>query len=171
MTGRRPVSTIAAEEQGDGVGKGFDGVVRDEQNPCWLYYIDEVRAKKLDPHRCGKWMYITADFEYAEELVREAVVTGVVAEAKCSTEDGMALSPHGTGVCCFYLNGDDIEAHHRAIEFLLSHDLVRRTKAGRLHNVSFKFDDQTRAGEYGDGFQAKIRLSDFVDLDTGEFLA
>ena len=43
------MSTIAAEEQGDGVGKGLDGVVRDEQNPCWLYYIDEVRAKKLDP--------------------------------------------------------------------------------------------------------------------------
>lgn len=82
----------------------------------------------------------------------------------------MALSRSGTGVCCFYLNGDDAEAHHRAIEFLLRHDLVRRTKAGRLYNVSFKFDEQTRAGEYGGGFRAKIGLANFADLDTGKFL-
>lgn len=31
-------------------------------------------------------------------------------------------------------------------------------------------DDQTRAGEYGSMFNAKIKLEDFVDLETGEFL-
>lgn len=116
-------------------------------------------------------MYMTSDLERAEDLVREAVVTGAVIEAKHSTAAHMALSRSGTGVCCFYLNGDDSEAHHRAIEFLLRHDLVRRTKTRRLYNVSFKFDEQTRAGEYGDDFHAKIRLADFVDLDTGEFIA
>ena len=147
-----------------------DGVVRDE-NPHWVYYIDDERVNELDPKRCGKWMYMTSDLKRAEDLVREAVVTGAVIEAKHSTAAHMALSRSGTGVCCFYLNGDVSEAHHRAIEFLLRHDLVRRTKTGRLYNVSFKFDEQTRAGEYGDNFHAKIRLADFVDLDTGEFIA
>lgn len=146
-----------------------DGVVRDE-NQNWVYYIDTERVNELDPKRCGKWMYMTADLEHAEKLVREAVVTGAAIEAKRSTAAHMALSRSGTGVCCFYLNGDDAKAHHRAIEFLLGHNLVRRTKAGRLYNVSFKFDEQTRAGEYGDDFHAKICLADFVDLDTGEFL-
>lgn len=147
-----------------------DGVVRDE-NPHWVYYIDAARVGELDPKRCGKWMYMTADLERADELVREAVVTGAVIEAKRSTAKHVALSRAGTGVCCFYLNGDDAEAHRRAIGFLLGHGLVRRTKAGRLYNVSFKFDEQTRAGEYGDDFHAKICLAHFVDLDTGEFLA
>lgn len=147
-----------------------EGVVRDE-NQNWVYYINAERLNELDPKRCGKWMYMTSDLERAEDLVREAVVTGAVIEAKHSTAAHMALSRSGTGVCCFYLNGDDSEAHHRAIEFLLRHDLVRRTKTRRLYNVSFKFDEQTRAGEYGDDFHAKIRLADFVDLDTGEFIA
>jgi hypothetical protein len=29
---------------------------------------------------------------------------------------------------------------------------------------------QTELGEYGSGFQAEIRLSDFIDLDTGRWL-
>ena len=119
-----------------------DGVVRDE-NQNWVYYIDTERVNELDPKRCGKWMYMTADLEHAEKLVREAVVTGAVIEAKRSTAAHMALSRSGTGVCCFYLNGDDAKAHHRAIEFFAwGHNLVRRTKAGRLYNVSFKFDER-----------------------------
>ena len=115
---------------------------------------------------------MTADLERADELCargrpsRARSSRRSVARAK-----HVALSRAGTGVCCFYLNGDDTEAHRRAIGFLLGHGLVRRTKAGRLYNVSFKFDEQTRAGEYGDDFHAKICLADFVDLDTGEFLA
>ena len=61
-----------------------DGVVRDE-NPHWVYYIDAARVGELDPKRCGKWMYMTADLERADELVREAVVTGAVIAAKRST--------------------------------------------------------------------------------------
>ena len=56
------------------------------------------------------------------------------------------------------------------IAFMLEHGLVRKTKSGKLYNIGFKLDDQTRAGEYGTGFKARITLSDFVDLETGEFL-
>lgn len=146
-----------------------DGIIR-EENPYWIYYIDVSRVPEHDSRRSGKWMYMTADLERAEELVREAVTVGAVIEAKCSTEAQMALSRKRVGVCCFYLNGDDDEAHRRVIKFMLDHNLVRRTKGGKLWNISFKFDDQTRAGEYGEGFQAKICLADFVDLETGEFI-
>lgn len=146
-----------------------DGIVRHEVSH-WVYYYDPERVDDLDLMRCGKWLYMTADLERADELVHEAVATGAVIEAKRSNEAQVMLARTGSGVCCFYLNGDDVEAHRRAIKFLLSHGLVRRTKAGRLYNVSFKFDAQTYAGESGKDFHAKIRLADFVDLDTGEFL-
>ena len=70
-----------------------------------------------------------------------------------------------TGVICFYLNGDDIVNHFRVIKFMLDHDLIRS-----YYNNSFKFDDQTRAGEYGADFEGKIKLSEFINLDTGEFI-
>ena len=40
----------------------------------------------------------------------------------------------------------------------------------KVYNIGFKLDDQTRAGEYGSDFKARIRLSDFVDLESGEVL-
>lgn len=53
---------------------------------------------------------------------------------------------------------------------MLENNLIRRTKTGRLYNISFKFDDQTLAGEYGSDFEGKIKLEQFVDLNTGEFI-
>ncbi len=57
----------------------------------------------------------------------------------------------------------------RTIQFFLDYDLIRRNKAGKLYNISFKFDDQTRAGEYGELFQSDIKLERFLDLLTGEW--
>ena len=36
------------------------------------------------------------------------------------------------------------------IQFFLDNDLIRKKKDGGLYNISFKFDTQTRAGEYGE---------------------
>ena len=38
-----------------------------------------------------------------------------------------------------------------------------------LYNISFKYDNQTRAGEYGSDFTGEIKLEHFVDLKTGKF--
>ena len=54
-----------------------------------------------------------------------------------------------------------------------SADYIRgslKTKTGRLYNISFKFDDQTRAGEYGADFKGAIKLAQFIDLNTGEWI-
>ena len=53
---------------------------------------------------------------------------------------------------------------------MIQNDLIRKTKSGRYYNNSFKFDDQTRAGEYGADFEGKIKLNEFIDLETGKHI-
>ncbi|MBR3142626.1 MAG: hypothetical protein IKF09_05655 [Clostridiales bacterium] len=126
----------------------------------WVYYVGE-EADKLDQHKCGKWMYFFGDKKFAAKICKEAVENGIVAESKHSDAS--------EGVCCFYLNGDDIEAHKQTIKYFLDNDLIRKTKTGKLYNISFKFDDQTKAGEYGELFQSDIKLDCFIDLNTGKW--
>lgn len=127
----------------------------------WIYYLGEG-YEGLNPHKCGKWMYFFGDRERAAELCRAAVEEEVVVESKHSDAP--------TGVSCFYMNGDDMEAHRRTIEFFIKNDMIRRTKAGKLYNISFKYDDQTRAGEYGGAFEGQIKLAQLMNLETGEWL-
>lgn len=59
----------------------------------------------------------------------------------------------------------------RLASYMLENGLIRKTKTGKLYNISFKFDTETYAGKYkGSGFSGKIKLADFVDLETGEFI-
>lgn len=102
------------------------------------------------------------DNDFAAKICEKAVTDGVVAEAKHSNAPD--------GVCCFYLHFDDKEAHKRCITYFLENGLIRKTKAGKLYNISFKLDDQTRNGEYGDGFVSEIKLANFVNLETGEWI-
>ena len=145
-----------------------DGRIIRVDNPWWSFYIDTKLAPERDKHRCGKWMFYFNDIEYAEEVCSKAALGMVVAECKHSSFE--SVIENGRGVACFYLNLDDDEAHRRVIAFMLEHDLIRRTKSGKLFNIGFKLDDQTRAREYGPAFKAQIRLGDFVDLESGEFL-
>ena len=145
-----------------------DGRIVRVDNPWWSFYIDIELAPGLDERRCGKWMFYFNDIEFAEEICRRAALGMVVAECKHSSSGSVIES--GRGVACFYLNSDDIKGHRRVIAFMLEHGLVRKTKSGKLYNIGFKLDDQTRAGEYGSDFKARITLSDFVDLESGEFL-
>lgn len=48
--------------------------------------------------------------------------------------------------------------------------MIQKTKSGRFYNISFKLDAQTRAGEYGEGYNGNIKLEQFLDLQTGEWL-
>lgn len=45
--------------------------------------------------------------------------------------------------------------------------MVQKTPESRLYNIAFKYDSRTSAGEYGEGFVTEIKLTDFIDLDTG----
>lgn len=132
----------------------------------WYWYLTD-QANLLERHKCGKWMHFFNDQKFAMSICEKAIAENVCYECKCTD---MELNSSETGVICFYLNGDDIDNHHRVIKFMMDNNLIQKTKTGRLYNISFKFDDQTRAGEYGADFCGAIKLAQFVDLNTGEWI-
>lgn len=131
------------------------------KNPAWVYYLADT-----DPHfdeaKVGKWMYFFGDRQFVEKICREAIELNIVEECKHSNADD--------GVSCFYLDDDDIDGHRRVIKFFIKNDLIRKTKKGKLYNISFKYDTQTLAGEYGDDYHSDIKLEEFVNLETGEWI-
>lgn len=127
----------------------------------WVVYLSG-REFELEKHKCGKWMHFFNSKDFAERVCEEAVSKKICAEAKHTDAP--------TGVCCFYLNCDDVEAHKKVIKYFIDNSLIRKTKTGKLYNIAFKLDDQTRAGEYGSDFKAEIKLDKFVDLNTGKFI-
>lgn len=132
------------------------------ENMAWVYYVNERECSSFDDHKVGKWMYFFDNAEFAKKICKEAVEQGVVAEAKHSNSS--------KGVCCFYLNCDDTATHKRVLTYFIENHLIRKTKTGKLFNISFKLDEQTRAGEYGADFKGDIKLENFVDLNTGEWI-
>ena len=128
--------------------------------PKWIVYIGEKDDSRKKLKR-GKWMYFFENKEFVAEICKKAIDEKIVSIAKHSDSEN--------GVSCFYINGDDITAHKRVLEFFISNNLIERCANGRFHNISFKFDEQTRAGEYGDKFESKINLEQFIDLFTGEW--
>lgn len=131
-------------------------------NISWVYYVNEEAASKLKNNKVGKWMYFFVGKDFAETICKNAVEHQIVAEAKHSN------APEG--VCCFYLNCDDIAAQKLCIKYFVNNGLIRKTKTGKLYNISFKLDSQTLDGEYGTEFHPNIKLSDFVNLETGEWV-
>ena len=131
----------------------------------WVFYASE-EPFYFDPEKCGKWMYFTSDAKFAEQLCREAVEQNIVKEAKHT--DPMMKKPNL--LCCFYLNIDDMQGHKKVIQFFLDHNLISRTKTGKLKKISFKLDRQTEKGEYGSDYVAKLDLSNFLDLTTGKWI-
>lgn len=131
---------------------------------CW-YYSD--KSDLLEPNKCGKWMYFFRDQAFAMRICEKAIAENICYECKCSD---IEITGDNSGVICFYLNGDDIDNHRRVIKFMLDNGLVQKTKSGKLFNISFKYDDQTRAGEYGTNFEGALKLAQFIDLNTGEWI-
>ena len=127
----------------------------------WVVFFDPDK-KQCDKDKAGKWMCFFYNSDFAENICQKAVDEGIVAQAKHSNAE--------SGVCCFYVEYDDNAAHKRCIQFFLDNDLIRKTKTGKLYNIPFKLDKQTRSGEYGNDFKAEIKLADFLDPVTREWL-
>ena len=89
----------------------------------WYWYLSG-EERKLEKHKCGKWMYFFEDQSFAQQICEKAIAEHVCYECKC-TDMEVQLAP--TGVICFYLNGDDIENHKRVIQFMMDNDLIRKT--------------------------------------------
>ena len=127
----------------------------------WVYYLG-IDYKSLCRNKCGKWMYFFTDKKFVANLCKKSIDEDIVVESKHT--DGES------GVACFYLNGDDFVRHKKILNFFITNNLIRRTKSGKLYNISFKFDRQTRDLEYGNDFNPEIKLENFVDLVTGKWI-
>ena len=131
------------------------------------YWFSSGKEALLDKEKCGKWMCYFTNLSFALLICQKALDQKVCYECKCS--DLMSTQKE-QGVICFYANGDDVDNHKRIIQFMLDNDLIEETNSGKLRNISFKFDHQTRAGEYGANYKGKIKLNQFLDLESGEWL-
>lgn len=135
--------------------------MRIETDSFWVYYIGD--SSKSIREQSGKWMYFfDGNRDFVERICKEAVEKDIVYEAKHSNSE--------KGVSCFYLNKDDIANHKKVIQYFISNSLIPKTKNGRFYNISFKLNNQTRAGQYGEEFIAEIKLEQFIDLDTGKWV-
>lgn len=128
----------------------------------WVFYCKDESVFLDKNDKVGKWMYFFSDVDFAAEMCKKAVEENVVSQAKHVDDE--------TGVACFYLNCDDEEEHKKVITFFMENKLVPITKSGKLKNISFKLNSQTRAGEYGNGYKAMVKLEDFIDLRTGKWI-
>ena len=140
--------------------------VKMEKFRGWCWYLTD-KAKLLEKHKCGKWMHFFDDQKFAMSICEKAIAENVCYECKCTD---METTDCKRGVICFYLNSDDIENHHRVIQFMIDYQLIQKTRKGKFYNISFKFDDQTRAKKYGKDFIGVIKLEHFIDLNTGKWI-
>lgn len=136
----------------------------------WVFAYDIRKdiAKLLPENKCGKWMHVFEEKDYAQimDIVIKSVDEDACSEAKLSSAYNMSMYD-GTGVACFYIDGTKPEQHKRILQFMLNNNLFPYDDNGHLKDAPFKFDWQTRAGQYDDTFVPEIKLSDFVNLDTG----
>ncbi len=139
----------------------------------WTYYHGE---NELFDDSVGKWMYFfdcLRDASKVKALCKEAIEKDVVKQCKHTNLNTIEINPkvkNGKGVCCFYLDGNDLAQHKKVIRLFIENDMIPRTRNGRLYNISFKYDRQTEAGEYGSDYYGNIKLEQFVDLFTGEWV-
>lgn len=132
----------------------------------WTYYMDD--DVELDPLKVGKWMLFFNFNEqrtFFDKICEDVVIKKILQQTKCSSRP----NPQGQGVAIFYLHIDDKNTHKKIITYFIENNLIKETKAGKFYNLSFKLDNQTRAGEYGDDFKAQLKLEEIINLSTGEF--
>ena len=136
-------------------------------------YINQIRFRKFqyDPYlsedSSGKWMCFLSKkyylLDYVSYICKEYMELNNLSSHSCKIIDG-----NDSYVICFYIDIQNYKDHISCLSYLLQNHLVPKTKSGKLYNISFKLDNQTRNGEYGISFIPKLTLSDFFDLNTGE---
>lgn len=131
----------------------------------WLYFLNDEDIEYTWKHSSsiGKWMWFFNDLEQASYNCSFAVAINVVTQSKCTYPSS------GDGVCCLYCGLLDMDRHISILQFMISNNLIRKTKRGKLYNISFKLDSDTHKNRYGKGFSPLLKLEYFVDLNTGKF--
>jgi hypothetical protein len=141
----------------------------------WCYYgtnsVQDPAFKDTD--KIGKFMtFGKGDLtNEMQELILKAInkgITPLIKHTDLNMRDLNPKSKDGSWVIIWYSN-DEEKSLKRLAKFLIDHGLVAKTKSGRYYNLSFKYDEQTRNGDYGEEFKSSISLGDLINLSTGEF--
>ncbi|PGX01696.1 hypothetical protein COE40_19200 [Bacillus cereus] len=135
----------------------------------WCWYGTDT-FKETD--NVGKFMTFVKDdiSNELQELILKAIKQGATTLIKHTDPRTINFNPFvkDGSLAIIWYSTDEEKALKGLAKFLIDNDLVRKTKAGKYFNISFKYDDQTRNGEYGEQFKASISLKDLMDLDTGK---
>lgn len=129
----------------------------------WTFVERDSAIQDFD----GFWQ-IYASKEFTEELIQylaDAISDGALESGRVDTSYQL-----DTTVCLLHCLSTDRDMMKRVLRYMIDTNKVQKTKSGRLYNISYKFIAQSQAGLTGDKFVALIKLEDFVDLRTGEFL-
>lgn len=137
----------------------------------WTFYINIHKTDELTDKNCGKWLYFfnsgKDDLKFVEKICKKAIREKVVIEVKHTRE--FITYFRKSGVCCFYCNIDDVVTHKKIIEFFMRNDMIQRKANGEYYNIAYKYEEQSDNNEYTPNFIAKIYLSMFIDLKTGQW--
>ena len=154
-----------------------------EYDTVWFRF-KQKKAKRMNQEKCGKWMYhyfYNIDFNNLEDVSKKEneindflykICTGIIEQGWCVSCKYRSIRTNleKSGVICFYTEIDNVEENKHIIQYMIDNDLIKKTKTGKYYNISFKLDSQTNVGEYGKNFKAKVKLSDYIDLKTGQFI-
>lgn len=125
-----------------------------------VYYCIDKRPV-FDSGKTGAWMYTYTSVGKADQVCRAAIENGIVQQ--CMHPD----CPVGTAV--FLVDYDDYDTHRRILQFFIDNKLIPTDKAEGYLDIPFYIIVPSESIESGMNFTAFLRLSDFVDIRTGEF--
>lgn len=115
----------------------------------YIFYISDNWTNH-NTEKIGKWMYFFNNKDFISKICKKAIEENIVDTCKHTNDND--------GVACFYIEYDNLNAHRKVINFFLENNLIPKTKNGRYYDISFKTDEQTLNGEYGNDFKAKMKL-------------
>lgn len=127
----------------------------------YIFYISDNWTNH-NTNKIGKWMYFFNNKDFISKIYKKAIEENIVDTCKHTNDND--------GVACFYIEYDNLNAHRKVINFFLENNLIPKTKNGRYYDISFKTDEQTLNGEYGNDFKAKMKLHQFIDLKNGKWI-
>jgi hypothetical protein len=128
----------------------------------WIH-VDSAARSSHEELRCGKWMLFTNPAEHDDvwTKIRDATVAGELGcAAKAATAKGHPLQGDSRALltCVYTYDYEDLEDVGRV--------LVALRNLGFMRRISYKTDNDTRAGKYGKGsaiYVAQPESMDFAD--------
>ena len=137
----------------------------------WVHYLSDKELERIYKNESvdnnGKWMYFFNNIKVAQDISERLSNLNIVDYFKYTD---MNKTRKTSGVLCIYCDKDDVNTHRKIIEFMLENNMIEKLDSGKYKNLSFKLNTQTLNKEYGDKFNGQIKLSEFIDMQTGEWI-